>query len=276
MTSTTPTHAKATRPPPFFPQGLARLDADCSGHAHRLLVLDFDGTLAPIAPTPEAAAMPTPIRHALQSIRRMPRTQIAVLSGRSLADLQQKVSLPGILYSGNHGMTFSRPSLAWDRKQFAIWRRSSHEVVRLLKPLVESWKGARLESKGPDVSLHYRLSPPQDTLRLVPKALKLVQKLPLQARHGKCVLEFRPTGSPGKGDAILRIANRYPGWRRDGLCVYMGDDTTDEDAFRALRKLGRNTLGLKVGGGPTAAHYHLRSKKEVLRFLEWFLGAGRN
>jgi trehalose 6-phosphate phosphatase len=89
-------------------------------------------------------------------------------------------------------------------------------------------------------------------------------------------LEIRPKGAPGKGEALERLIGRFLEGRKEGICVHLGDDRTDEDAFQVLQKLKGNALGLKVGEGPTHAHYRLEGLGEVHRFLSLFLGTHKD
>jgi trehalose-phosphatase len=197
------------------------------------------------------------------------------LSGRSLNDLKCKVRLPGIIYIGNHGLDFSPSRIGWGKKALMEWTHLSRSAYIRLRPLLKHWRGALLESKGPDFSLHYRLANPEQTRRLIPQALRLVRGLPLKARFGKCVLEFRPEGAPGKGEALERLRSLFfRNTKSRCVFIHIGDDETDEDACRVLRGFGRKALGLKVGNGPTLAHYRLRGVGEVLRFLNLLLFNG--
>lgn len=256
---------------PFFPTGSSRTPASFFETTPRLVSLDFDGTLAPIAPTPADARMPRALRDALERLAGCRSTHLAILSGRALPDLKRKVRLEGVILVGNHGMTFDPPGLGWGRAALRRWTRCAREARRILEPLLEDWPGALLESKGPDLSLHYRRAHPGRTRERLPKALQLVKHLPMTARTGKRVLEFRPRGAPGKGEALERLASRYLGRKAHaGVCVHIGDDATDEDAFRVLRRRRGPSLGLKVGMEPTGAHYRLRRPSEVLEFLDLF------
>jgi trehalose-phosphatase len=260
----------------FFPEGLSRKVLPFFRRVPRLISLDFDGTLAPIAPTPAAARMPEDFRQTLVHLSRLRRTRLAILSGRSLKDLKRKVRLPGVIYVGNHGLDFSPSRIGWGKKALAKWSFFARLACGRLRPLVKNWPGALLEAKGPDFSLHYRLSKPALTRRFIPEALRLVRDLPLKVRYGKCVLEFRPKNAPGKGEALEHLRSLFF-QNADARClfIHVGDDKTDEDAFRVLRGMGRQALGLKVGNGPTLAHYRLRGVGEVLRFLNLLLFNGR-
>jgi len=257
--------------PDFFSQGLENLDAGFFSRTPRLLSLDFDGTLAPIAPTPSSVRLPVKSREILWALSLLPETKVAILSGRSLPDLRERVGVSGLVLAGNHGLDFSPLAAGWSISEFSGWTRQVSQVRSRLEPLLRHWPGAILEAKGPDLSLHYRLMEPARAERLIPQALGALEGLPVVSRRGKCVLEIRPEGAPGKGEALVRMANRYLGRKKGWCCVHVGDDDTDEEAFSALRRMGGGGLGLKVGEGPTLAHYRLAGLSEVHRFLNLFL-----
>lgn len=258
-------------PPDFFPKGLSKMGREFFVRTPRLLSLDFDGTLSEIAPTPQSAWMTEDLRTTLWALSLLPKTRLVILSGRSIQDLKRKVNVPGIFYIGNHGMDFSPPSAGWGIRALKQWTAETKAAQERLEPLVDHWPGSLLEVKGPDLSLHYRRLKPGQVRKLLPEAFKAVEGLPLAARQGKCVLEFRPLDSPGKGDALTRLADRFFDSQHTGACLHVGDDLTDEDAFQALRRMGRRNLGLKVGEGPSRAHFRLKGLDEVHRFLKLFL-----
>ncbi len=258
---------------PFFPVGFSQAGPDLFSREPRLLSLDFDGTLAEIASTPEAARMTDDFRILLKGLSLLPRTKLVILSGRSVPDIKAKIRVPGIVFVGNHGLDFSPPSAGWGISALSEWTRKTVEVRERLSLLVKKWPGAFLEAKGPDLSLHYRLLKPELALQLIPEALGAIQDLPVVTREGKCVLEFKPKGAPGKGEALERLADRFFKANEEGLCLHMGDDQTDEEAFQALRNMGRRGLGVKVGPGPSRAHFRLSGPPEVYRFLKLFMSA---
>jgi trehalose-phosphatase len=255
----------------FFEEGLSEIKPGFFARTPRLLSLDFDGTLAEIAPTPQAAWMPETFRKTLRALSRLPLTRLVLLSGRSVPDLKRKVRLPGLVYVGNHGLNFSPSAAGWGTRSLKEWSHKTREAHKRLQPLVGLWPGSLLEAKGPDLSLHYRRLKLTQVRRLIPQALRAIEDLPLDAYRGKSVLELKPKGAPGKGRALDRLASRFFPGPRAGVCVHVGDDTTDEEAFRALRRMNRAALGLKVGPGPTRAHYRLKDLEEVHEFLSLFL-----
>jgi len=237
----------------------SRLDA-----RPRLLIFDFDGTLAPIAPAPGQAKLPRRVKTLLQELAEADDTRLAFVSGRALANLRAKVGLQQAVYVGNHGLSAAPSRLGVDNQLRRRWSATALQAFKLLKPLVKAFPGSRLEFKGPDLSLHYRQVSPAQVPTLLQTARRAVRGLPLAAGHGKQVLELRPRTRRNKGSAVRQLARELsPGWRRGGVCVYSGDDRTDEDAFAALRDLGSRAVGIKVGAGATLAHYRARDTREV-------------
>jgi trehalose 6-phosphate phosphatase len=259
------------KPKLFFGEGWSRTGPGFFARTPRLLSLDFDGTLAEIAPTPQAAWMSEAFRDTLKALSLLPQTKLVLLSGRSVPDLKRKVRLPGLVYVGNHGLNFSPPAAGWGTRSLKQWSRKTREARKRLQPVVGLWPGSLLETKGPDLSLHYRRLKLKQVRRLIPQALRAIEDLPLAPRRGKGVLELKPKGAPGKGRALDRLASRFFPDPQAGVCVHVGDDATDEEAFRALRRMSRPALGLKVGPGPTRAHYRLKDLEEVHGFLSLFL-----
>lgn len=236
----------------------------------RLLVFDFDGTLAPIAATPAAARLRPRMRRLLGMLARSGRTTVAVVSGRGLNDLRRKVGLAGVIYLGNHGLTASRPGLGMPPAQLRAWTRAAQAAQRALEPLLGQYPGSLLEMKGPDISLHYRRVASGRVPSLLRRARLAISGLPFQIRPGKKVMELRPADGGDKGTALERLAAAAAsGWRQDGLCLFIGDDRTDEDAFEVAAALGPRALGIKVGPGKTRAGYRLVDDREVEKFIRW-------
>lgn len=234
-----------------------------------LLVADFDGTLAAITGEPEAARIHPAARAALRrlsslSARHPARLTIAVLSGRTVADVAARVRVGGVLYVGNHGLEWCRlPRRAPEggRRQAdprvdlpqATWLRASAEAV------VRAAGGPDwllLEWKGPAVALHYRAAPdPVAARRSVLDAIGAVERdqpgAGFERLEGRRVVELRPRGAPGKGTTLRRmIAGELDGLPVPSSTVILGDDRTDADAFRAVRAAredGRLRGGLIVG-----------------------------
>lgn len=235
------------------------------------LISDFDGTLSELAPTPEAAHLHPGCRAALEALR--PSLDLlALVSGRTAPDLKAKVGLPGIVYVGLHGADpagTNRPDPAISL--LADWLKNR------LGP------GMRLELKGLGFAVHYRGSPDPAGARRRILGL-LADRVPpgYALTEGKQVVEVRPAGAH-KGEAVHRLIARF---RLRGV-VYLGDDLTDVDAFRAVagwRTGGGAGLALAVAGPETppdvvaAADAVLPSVEAACRFLNGLalvLGSGR-
>jgi trehalose 6-phosphate phosphatase len=198
------------------------------------MVSDVDGTLSPIVASPEEASVLPECRRALQALAAR-LDLVAVISGRTTAEARRMVGLDDVLYFGNHGLE------RWDR--VAGYRNEASafedEMQGLRMKLEESLRdspGVRIENKGVVLSLHYRGAARPDEARQ--------QVLDLKVREGKMVVEVRPPLALDKGTVIDGLA------REHGLCgaVFLGDDATDVDAMRALKRLRDSGLdGLSVG-----------------------------
>ncbi len=238
------------------------------GLSPRLLVFDLDGTLAALASTPERARVPAGTARALARLAACPRTVVAVLSGRALAALVRKVGVPGLVYLGNHGLTSTRRGLEAPRRELERWTTRAARAGLRLAPIARQYPGCLVEVKGPDLSLHYRRVSPGRVPGLLRAARRALRGSGLTAREGKRVLEFRPPHGGDKGTAFLRLAARLaPGWRRSGLCLYVGDDRTDEDAFRTARRLGPRAVTIKIGSGTTRAEFRIGRQAGVAKLL---------
>lgn len=230
-----------------------------------VLLLDFDGTLAPIVDRPELARMPDRTRRALERIMDMEGVAVAVVSGRGLADVRERASLPGIAYAGNHGMEIEGAGLHRIHPQAAGARPQLQAVAARIEADLEGIDGAFLEDKGLTLSIHYRMAPEHaEEVREI--VLAAADGRPeLDVTEGKMVMEVRPRVEWDKGRAVLFLLDhlRPPA---DAPVLYLGDDRTDEDAFRAVRGWDPAAEGVLVADPPpaeSAATSLLRDPAEV-------------
>jgi trehalose 6-phosphate phosphatase len=234
-------------------------------------MLDFDGTLAPIVSRPEIAELPTEARQALDQLRSRGDVHLAIVSGRALADLRERVGIDGITYAGNHGLEIVGPRVSRLHPEAAAARPHLERAAEELEPLLAEFPGAWLEDKGLTLSLHYRALAEEQVPRLTAAVLERVSRVRgLRLTHGKKVLEVRPKVDWHKGRAVLYLLEelRPP---TGTPALYFGDDTTDEDAFVALRDLGgAGAEGILIADPPvltSAAGSHLRSPAELAQEL---------
>ncbi|HET7463707.1 MAG TPA: trehalose-phosphatase [Longimicrobium sp.] len=231
-----------------------------------VLLLDFDGTLAPIVDRPELAAMPNETRRALERLMARPGVEVAVVSGRGLADVRERAAIPGIAYAGNHGMEIHGPGIDRVHLEAAAARplleRAAAELAAAIAPI----PGAFVEDKELTLSVHFRLAPRDRLDELNAIIHRVVDPIPgVHVTHGKQVTEVRPDVDWNKGKAVLFLLEQMdppPG----APVLYLGDDRTDEDAFRALREWSGAGEGILVSEHPeddSAATCHVREPAEV-------------
>lgn len=244
--------------------GLERALESARARSPLLLGLDFDGTLAPIVPRPESARLPGATRSSLRRLIARGGCDVAILSGRSLPDLRARARLPGLLYAGNHGLEFAGACGRWVHPRAAAASREVRSVAQRLGRSLAGLRGVLLRDKRLSLSVHYRLAsrslagPLEATIRA-----NLARPSRLRLFGGRDVWELRPRVRWNKGDALLELARRLGGTRS---LVFIGDDATDEEAFRTL---GRRAVCVRVGQGRTLASYRLAGPSAVRRLLDF-------
>ena len=231
------------------------------------LFLDYDGTLVPLRPVPGQARLTSGRREILRRLAE--RFPVAIVSGRSLDDLTSLVGLPDLLLAGNHGLEILLGGARWVHPEAARARPALETLLGNVRPALSAIPGILIEDKGLTLSVHYRLSPLGSGVkigRLLRRHLA-GQKKGLVLIKGKKVYEIRPPGVWNKGSAALRILRiAVPA---GSLPIYIGDDRTDEDAFRALAPIG---LTARVGRRRrTAAQFRLAGIGTVWSVLRGLL-----
>jgi trehalose-phosphatase len=230
------------------------------------LFLDYDGTLTPIVSRPELALCPLEVKRHLEQLRDLPGVYLAIISGRSLEDLREKVGVSGIIYVGNHGLEIENPG---GRHKEVLSSARIRELKRITQSLQNSLKeipGILFEEKGPILSVHYR-NVPEKFFAQIPQVLaeELQQwKDRWKMASGKMVWEIQPNVDFHKGKAVTEILKTVPSLEL--LPIYLGDDQTDENAFRVLKGQG---ISVFIGPAklPSEADFFLRNTKEVQEFL---------
>jgi trehalose 6-phosphate phosphatase len=202
----------------------------------------------------------------LEELRDLRRVYLAIISGRSLGDLREKVGISGIIYVGNHGLEIENPSGRHKKSLSSTRTRELRKITRNLQNALKEIPGILFEEKGPILSVHYR-NVPRKLLALIPHVMKeeLQQwKGRWKMASGKMVLEIRPNVDFHKGKAVEEILKPFPSLGL--LPLYFGDDQTDEDAFRALKGRG---ISVFVGPEklPSRADFFLKTPGEVQEFL---------
>lgn len=246
-----------------------------------LILLDIDGTLAPIAPTPAEAAVPPSTRHALRELVQMPGVHVAAVTGRAAPDGRRMVDVDGLWVIGNHGMERIHPSGALQvNPQVAPYQARVAQAAASLTALVGDVPGIIVENKLWTLSVHYRLAD-HAAVPDVEKVLRdVARELSLRVTAGKEVFELRPPVDVNKGTAAIDLARELgvlqPSQPPSSV-LYAGDDRTDEDAFRLLREWRVDAVTVHVGdpivhGEPTAAEFVVANPQEMRKFLDWLCG----
>jgi len=255
----------ASHPPPAlerFDEIAARL-----GNHQPVVCLDFDGTLAEIAPRPELAKMTAAMRTALERVAQHWST--AIISGRSLRDVRESVAIEGLVYAGNHGLEIEGPPGSNISRVLASeYRAAVADSAARLSAMLSNIDGVLIEDKDYSLSVHYRLADSADLDRIEAAVDDVADACPaLEKKSGKMVLELRPSIDWDKGRALTWLLAAIDHRGLTMVPVYIGDDVTDEDAFAAIRDHG---LGILVSEQqrPTAASYRLRDPGEVCVFLQ--------
>ena len=233
-----------------------------------LLFLDFDGTLAPIAEAPEQARLPAGTRDLLRALAARPDVIVCIVSGRSLADVQKRVGVEGIVSCGDHGLEIEGRGLRF-RHPVAVRLREALEALN--RDVIEGtggFEGVQVEPKALTTSIHYRRAAPgiRDRLESVVRGLVSGEESDFRVTEGKMVFEIRPRVDWHKGRAVTLVHDRLavPG----GLAVVVGDDRTDEDAFAAVR----DSITIRVGPAEsTCARFQLADPERVAEWLAWLL-----
>ncbi|HEX9670400.1 MAG TPA: trehalose-phosphatase [Thermoanaerobaculia bacterium] len=233
-----------------------------------VLFLDYDGTLTPIVARPELAVLEGGVRDLLTRLAR--RFPLAVLSGRGREDVAALVGLPEIVYAGSHGFDVAG---GWPGRELRheVGEGTPAEIgaaaVELERALA-GFPGVLVEPKRFSVAVHWRLARPEDLAAIEAAVDRVLAAHPaLRRAAGKRVWELRPALAWDKGEALRWL---LAAWGLDGgrsVPLYVGDDVTDEDAFRVVAETG---VGILVADHPrpTAAAYSLRDPGEVRELLE--------
>lgn len=237
----------------------------------KILMLDFDGTLAPIVQSPKEAKLSIETKDLLEKLCQKSNLYLAIVSGRELEDIKKKIGLPDIIYGGNHGL---EGEIFGRQYRFFIPKKilTTLKKIRLqLGKIAEQFDGVFIEDKRIVLSFHYRLVDKQQisiVKTLFKKALaSFVKKKLVTIVTGKEVFDIRPGVNCNKGTfAKLVIDKIRTKTKNKPAVVFIGDDITDEDVFQTLE----DGITIRVGGGRQSnAKYNLKNTKEVFKFLEW-------
>ncbi|KAK2356167.1 trehalose-phosphatase [Trifolium repens] len=253
------------------------------------MFLDYDGTLSPIVEDPDCAFMSEPMRTTVRSVAMYFPT--AIISGRSRDKVFDLVKLTELYYAGSHGMDIIGPvsdtlsvnhpncikSTDQQGKEITLFQPAREflpmidEVFKTLIEITKDIEGAKVENHKFCVSVHYRNVEENNWTTIAQRVHDIIKNYPrLRSTHGRKVLEIRPVIDWNKGKAVeFLLESLGLTDRNDVLPIYIGDDKTDEDAFKVLKESNRG-YGILVSSArkESNAFYSLRDPNEVMKFLQ--------
>ncbi|XP_027336207.1 probable trehalose-phosphate phosphatase F [Abrus precatorius] len=253
------------------------------------MFLDYDGTLSPIVDDPDRAFMSESMRTTVRSVAKYFPT--AIISGRSRDKVFDLVNLTELYYAGSHGMDIIGPvsdtlskihpncvkSSDQQGKEITLFQPAREflpmidEVFRTLVEITKDIEGAKVENHKFCVSVHYRNVEESNWTTIGQLVHDILKNYPrLRSTHGRKVLEIRPVIDWNKGKAVeFLIESLGLTDRNDVFPIYIGDDKTDEDAFKVLRESNQG-CGILVSSvrKESSAIYSLRDPNEVMKFLQ--------
>jgi trehalose-phosphatase len=243
-----------------------------------LLLLDIDGTLAPIAPRPEDARIPDDTKLVLAELATLPGTHVVATSGRAACDARRLVGLEQVWIVGNHGVEVAAPGCEIvARPDVAAFVDRIAAAVVDCADIARDTPGLIVEDKRWSFSVHYRLADPRIVTALSVQMASVARAHGLQLTYGRKVFELRAPVDVDKGTAAIELAKRFGALTSAASIVCVGDDRTDEDAFRALRGRHADSVTVRVGEyahgeqQETAAEFSLADSDRVREFLEVIL-----
>jgi trehalose 6-phosphate phosphatase len=229
--------------------------------------LDIDGTLLDIADTPDAAEATRGEKALVRRLHDAAGGALALVSGRTLEAIDELFAPLKLPAAGQHG--FERRDAAGRRHRHRFPVERLRPLAAELRAFAELHEGLVLEDKGASLALHYRLAPQlaEAAREAVTRAAAPLDGL-LKVQAGKMVWELRPAGRD-KGMTIGEFLGEPPFAGRTP--VFIGDDVTDEDGFRAVNRIGGHSI--KVGGGHTEARWQLADPAAARAWLQGCVSA---
>ena len=234
----------------------------------KLIFLDFDGTLVPIASKPDAIHFDAKTKKILTSLVNNRHIHLVIISGRTLKDLSSYVGSKNMTLAGNHGLEVKGRGV-----QLPIRARQARKLNHLIRLMFQKfteafncYTGVWVENKHYTLSIHYR-NLPQDQEIIFKELVRFFKEkydhYPVLWTYGKKVVEIRPSVYWGKGDTVMYFMKKF----RKAIPIAIGDDKADEDMFRVLNN--RRGISVRVGRSSSSlADYYLRSPLEVRDFLQ--------
>ncbi|MFO7659048.1 MAG: trehalose-phosphatase [Bacteroidales bacterium] len=263
---------------PYFTQSLPSAISKQSkfhsfaGDKTPVLFLDYDGTLSPIVKRPEDAILSKEMKNVLEQCAA--RFTVAIVSGRDMDDVKNLVGIENIIYAGSHGFRISGPDgLYMEHEKTEEILPQLDKIENELNNSLNGITGLLVDRKRYAVGVHFRNTAEDQLPKIIKTVDDLLERFPeFKKGEGKKIVEIKPGVDWHKGKAINWIIEKSGlADNPDIMPIYIGDDVTDEDAFRTLSDKG---IGILVGvhEQPTAAKYALKNVYQVRLFLQELSG----
>lgn len=241
------------------PMSIGELAAGTVNFGADALFLDFDGTLAEIAPAPDLVQFFPETREIIDVLSKSFSGAVAIVTGRNISEIDGHMAPLKLPVAGLYGLVHR--TAAGDIVDFPVVGKELARASAELKAMVEQHPGLLLELKGQTIALHYRSRPDLGTACYEAVGTAVQGRPGLKMIEGKMVVEITPS-SADKGRAVEDFLREPPFIGRRP--IYAGDDVSDEDAFAVVNALGG--IAIKIGPGPTAARYRA---DHITEFLAW-------
>jgi trehalose 6-phosphate phosphatase len=243
---------------------------DLQGTAPLWLFLDYDGTLADFAPTPDHILPDPALIALLERLSQRPGLRVSVVSGRRLAHIQKLLPIPGLLLAGSYGLELCTPQ---GECQYPLDYDDVRPTLEAIKPhwqaLLEGRQGFYLEDKGWSLALHARFAADEEADQVLESALPIIEAH--ASREGFRILgghKFLEIGPPlaHKGQTVESLLQRFalPG----ANLLFIGDDDKDEEAFETIHAHGGLAIVVSAQPRPSRADYRLPNPQAVRRWLQ--------
>jgi trehalose-phosphatase len=251
--------------------------SDVRNAAHIVLLSDYDGTLTPIVSRPDEAILSPTVREKLTTLAQKPAFSVGIISGRPRSEVKALVGIDGIYYAGNHGLEIEGPGLNFINPEAKEAQITIKELVQSSSTKLAGIEGVIVEDKGLSLSIHYRLVK-QDDEKVVAEIVRQITSPwlrdgKIRLTSGKKVWEIRPPVEWHKGKAVETIIKEMKTVLGNGqwLTIYLGDDTTDEDAFKIIHRPQGWSIFIGEENPSSNADYFLNSTSEATTFLSRLL-----
>jgi trehalose-phosphatase len=242
---------------------------------HRAFFLDYDGTLTPIVEDPFRASLSPHHKEVIASLLHNEKNSVCIISGRAIEQLKGFLGLEGLVLAGNHGMEIAGPNISYVNEGALRAKPLLREIAEMLNRKLDDREGVLVEDKGLTVSVHYRMVPVKRHSSLKRRFYREIGEFlasnSIVVTRGKRILEVRPNVVWDKGSAVKWILDFLSSYllKERPYPIYMGDDETDEDAFRALKGRGLTIL-VSPPKGASEASYFIKGVEEAYQFLGLF------